>query len=68
MTIRELAECIKQVVEYTGEIVFDANKPDGTMRKLMDVSKLNQMGWQASTRLNDGLSVAYKTFLEVSVK
>ena len=62
ITINELAETVGQVIGYTGKIVFDTAKPDGTMRKLMDVSKLAKMGWKASTQLTEGLQVAYKEF------
>lgn len=63
-TIRELAELVQRVVGYSGEIVFDPGKPDGTPRKLLDVSRLTGMGWQARTGLEDGLRVAYGNFLE----
>ena len=62
ITIRELAETVKQVVGYDGEIVFDATKPDGTPRKLMDVGLLSSLGWQASTSLQQGLAQAYDDF------
>lgn len=62
MTIRELAQTICDVVGFTGELVFDATKPDGTMRKLQDVSKLHSMGWQAKVPFHDGLAVAYDEF------
>jgi GDP-L-fucose synthase len=64
LTIRELAETVKKVTGYTGEIVFDATKPDGTPRKLMDVGRLNAMGWRAKTDLNSGLLAAYQEFVE----
>jgi GDP-L-fucose synthase len=63
LTIRELVEAIRQVVGYIGEVVFDATKPDGTLKKLMDVGKLNSMGWKAPTTLHDGLPLAYQDFL-----
>jgi len=63
LTIRELAETVKQVIGYGGGIVFDATKPDGTPRKLMDVSRLHGLGWQASTPLIDGLRQAHREFL-----
>jgi len=62
LTIREVAETVKEVVGYKGEIVFDTTKPDGTPRKLMDVSRLNNLGWRASTALNVGLAEAYRDF------
>jgi GDP-L-fucose synthase len=67
LTIRELAETVIDVVGYTGEIVFDATKPDGTPRKLMDVGRLNAMGWKASTGLREGLSHAYRDFCVANV-
>ncbi|AAZ97728.1 GDP-L-fucose synthetase [Thiobacillus denitrificans ATCC 25259] len=63
LTIRELAETVKSVVGYPGDIVFDASKPDGTPRKLLDVSRLNAMGWQARTEMGTGLRRAYEDFL-----
>jgi GDP-L-fucose synthase len=66
LTIRELAETVKQVTGYTGEITFDSTKPDGTPRKLLDVTRLNGMGWRAHTALKDGLIVAYQDFLGTS--
>lgn len=62
VTIAELADTVRRVVGYEGEIVFDTTKPDGTPRKLMDVSRLAGMGWQARTALADGLAVAYAEF------
>lgn len=62
LTIKELAETVKEVVGYTGELKFDASKPDGTPRKLMDVSKLHHMGWKHSVALKEGLQLAYKDF------
>ena len=63
MTIRELAEFIKKVVGFNGEIIFDTTKPDGPPKKLMDSSKLNRLGWKPSVTLETGLSIAYKDFL-----
>jgi GDP-L-fucose synthase len=63
LTIRELAEVICRVVGFEGELVFDATKPDGTMRKLLDVSKLDVMGWRASIALEDGIRATYADFL-----
>lgn len=62
-TIRELAETIAQVTGYTGRLVFDARKPDGTPRKLLDVSRLAALGWRATIGLEDGLRDAYAWFL-----
>ncbi len=62
-TIRELAETIREIVGYTGGIVFDITKPDGTFRKLMDVSRLNTLGWQAKTAFKSGLYEAYHDYL-----
>jgi len=64
LTIRELAETVKQVTGYPGTIVFDSSKPDGTPRKLMDVTRLNQMGWTQSTSLPRGLQLAYADYLD----
>jgi GDP-L-fucose synthase len=63
VTIRELAELVRQVTGYTGNIEFDASKPDGTPRKLMDVSRLHSMGWTAPMPLDKGLVLAYQDFL-----
>ena len=63
-TIRELAETMKKVVGFEGELVFDTTKPDGTPRKLMDVSRLKALGWQASISLEAGLTDTYAWFLQ----
>ena len=65
-TIRELAETVMDVTGYDGELVFDSTKPDGTPRKLMDVSKLEKLGWKASIPLKQGLEQTYQWFLEQS--
>lgn len=62
--IKELAEKIKDVVGYQGEIKFDTSKPDGTPRKLVDVSKINALGWEASISLEEGLQKVYQWFLD----
>ncbi len=59
VTIQELAETVMQVVGFQGRIVFDSSKPDGTPRKLLDVSRLNGLGWAAQTTLRDGIRRAY---------
>ncbi len=63
-TIRELAETVARVVGFEGRVVFDATKPDGTPRKLLDVSRLRDLGWQYSVELEDGLQRAYAWFLD----
>lgn len=60
VTIAELAETVMQVVGFEGRIVFDASKPDGTPRKLLDVSRLAGLGWTARTALRDGIRLAYR--------
>ena len=64
VTIKELAENIMNVVGFVGKLVFDNSKPDGTMRKLMDVEKLGSLGYVAPTSLRSGLELAYADFLE----
>ena len=63
-TIRELAETVAEVVGFEGKIVFDTSMPDGTPRKLLDVSRLNGLGWEASIPLKQGLVDTYRWFLE----
>ena len=63
ITIRELAELIAEVVGFHGKLIFDTSKPDGTPRKLMDVSRLLALGWQPKTRFRDGIALAYRDFL-----
>ncbi|MEZ0602679.1 GDP-L-fucose synthase family protein [Paraburkholderia sp. IW21] len=65
LSIRELAECICKVVGFEGELVFDASKPDGTPRKLLDVSRLAQMGWHATIGLEEGIASTYREFVEL---
>ena len=62
-TIRELAETIGSIVHPEAELVFDASKPDGMPRKVLDVSRINNMGWTASTELRDGIASTYEWFL-----
>ena len=62
LTIAELANLIKEVVGFTGDIALDSTKPDGTMRKLMDSGRLNQLGWNVRVQLKDGLTSAYQVF------
>jgi GDP-L-fucose synthase len=62
ITIRELAELIKSITQYNGEIRFDHSKPDGTPRKLMDTSKLTALGWKPKIRLPEGIASVYEQF------
>lgn len=64
VTIKELAETVKAIVGYEGEIVWDSTKPDGTPRKLLDVSKLHSLGWKHTMPLNEGIKSAYDWFLK----
>jgi GDP-L-fucose synthase len=64
ITIKELAETIQKVTGHQGNILWDTTKPDGTPRKLMDVSKMKEIGWQYSTELEDGIRKTYQWFLE----
>jgi len=68
LTIRELAETVGKVVGFSGRIEFDTTKPDGTPRKLMDVSRLRALGWQAKVGLADGLTLAYADFMKNEVR
>lgn len=64
LSIAELANLVKEVVGYAGDLTFDTSKPDGTPRKLLDVSRINQLGWAAKTPLNDGVRKAVNWYLE----
>ncbi|MBN3582436.1 GDP-L-fucose synthase [Algoriphagus aestuarii] len=64
LTIKELAELIQKAVGHTGEIIWDSSKPDGTPRKLMDVSKMEGEGWKAKVGLEEGIQKTYQWFLE----
>jgi GDP-L-fucose synthase len=63
VTIRELAEIVMSIIGFPGDIVFDTTKPDGTPRKLLDVSRLRDLGWQARTPLREGIALAYRDFM-----
>ena len=63
VSIRELAETVMSVTGFAGNIVFEMSKPDGTPRKLLDVSRLRDMGWQARTPLGEGIALAYQDFM-----
>lgn len=64
LTIKELAETIQKVVGHTGELIWDKSKPDGTPRKLMDVSKMNSLGWSHDVVLENGIEKTYRWFLD----
>jgi len=64
LTIREVAEMVADVVGFDGELVQDPTKPDGTPRKLLDVSRINDLGWKATVPLRDGITSTYQWFLE----
>lgn len=64
LTIKDLALLIKSVTGFEGKLTFDSTKPDGTPRKLMDVSKLHQLGWKHKIELEEGIKLAYQDFLE----
>ena len=66
MTIKELAQTVMEVVGYDGKLVFDRTKPDGTMRKLLDTKRLENLGYKAPTSLRVGLKLAYADFLQNS--
>jgi GDP-L-fucose synthase len=65
LSIKDLAFLIRDIIGYQGEIKFDTTKPDGTPRKLMDVSKLNNKGWKYTVQLQDGIKLAYQDFLNI---
>ncbi|GIV26816.1 MAG: GDP-L-fucose synthase [Bacteroidia bacterium] len=64
ISIKELAELVKKIVGFEGEIVFDTSKPDGTPRKLLDLTYLNQLGWYSKIELEEGIRMTYQDFLE----
>jgi len=64
VTIAELAEAVREVVGYAGRIQFDVSKPDGTPRKLLDVTRVHDLGWRAKIQLREGLGTAYRDYLE----
>jgi GDP-L-fucose synthase len=64
LSIKELAELVKDIVGFEGTLTFNTTKPDGTMRKLLDVEKIKNMGWKASTGLREGVSKAYQAYVE----
>lgn len=63
MSIAQLAETIKEIIGFKGDLVFNSDKPDGTMQKLTDVSKLNNLGWRHKIELEEGIIKAYNWYL-----
>lgn len=68
LSIAQLAALVKEIIGYEGKIVFDPSKPDGTPRKLLDVSKLTKLGWTYKTELREGIALAYDDFLHSEVR
>ncbi|MBF0547454.1 MAG: GDP-L-fucose synthase [Candidatus Riflebacteria bacterium] len=66
LTIRELAETMKKIIEFKGKIVWNPSKPDGTMQKLLDISKIKKLGWKPKISLEDGIRIAYEDFKQLS--
>jgi GDP-L-fucose synthase len=66
LTIKELAEMVAGVVGYNGTLEFDSSKPDGTMRKVMDVSRINSLGWKYTMHLKEGIVLSYKNYMELN--
>ena len=64
ITIKELSNIVKKIIGYRGKILWDINKPDGTPRKLMDISRMNKIGWSYSTDLENGIKKTYQWFLK----
>ena len=67
VTIRELAETVKRITGFAGEIIWDRSKPDGTPRKWMDSSRLLALGWKPQVNLEQGIGLAYADFLKRNV-
>jgi len=64
ISIADLASLIAQITEFNGKIVYDASKPDGTPRKLMDVTRINSLGWKYKTELSEGITKTYQWFVK----
>ena len=62
----DLAKLIQEIIEYKGDIIFDSSKPDGTLKKQLDVSKLFNLGWKPSISLSEGIKLAYDDFLKTT--
>lgn len=67
ISIRELSACIKSVVGFEGELIFDTTKPDGTLRRFLDVKRINELGWKTETELYQGLEHTYQDFLSRNI-
>ena len=63
ISIADLAHLIKEIIGYKGQLKFNTDKPDGTPRKLLDVSRINNLGWKANTSLREGIEKTYKSYL-----
>jgi GDP-L-fucose synthase len=63
ISIKDLAQTVKKIVGYQGELIFDASKPDGTLRKVLDISKITSMGWKPTVELEEGIKYAYQDYL-----
>ena len=63
LSIRELAALVKETVSFAGDFAFDTSKPDGSPRKLLEVGRINRLGWKAQTSLQNGLALAYADYL-----
>jgi len=68
ITVRELAELVQEIVGFEGRLTFDLTKPDGTPRKLLDVSRLKSLGWEAKTSLRDGIAAIYQAYLSTNTR
>ena len=68
LTIKELTKIVAKIVDYTGDILWDSTKPNGTPRKLLDVSKLHGLGWKHKTELKEGITLAYQDFLSKTIR
>jgi GDP-L-fucose synthase len=66
VSIRDLAETVREVVGFTGPVVYDGTKPDGTSQKLLDVTRLSTLGWRARTPLREGIAATYRWFVDQS--
>ena len=64
ISIQDLAELIKRIIGYQGDIMFDKSKPDGTPKKLLDISKIEKLGWKAKISLEEGLKLTYDYYMK----